>query len=373
MAGVHATPERVNFLLHHGRGLLCVACPEERLAELELRPLPRPTSSRYGTNFYDPVDAAEGTTTGVSAAERAITIQKLARADSKPGDFLKAGHVHTLGARPGGVLQRAGHTEATVDLCRLANLPAAGVLVEILDTDGSMARMPRLEVMAKEFDLPLITIRDLIQYRLSHEALVSEAVAIPLTNEFGTWELRYFDCWDGSGHLALTMGDIKTQSACDDGVLVRMHSQCFTGDVLGSYRCDCGPQLHSAMAQIAREGTGVIVYLYQEGRGIGLRNKLLAYRKQDEGLNTVEANKALGFQPDLREYGVGAQILVQLGLKRLKLMTNNPRKIVGLAGYGLEVVDRVPLEVGARDENARYLEAKRDLLGHMLTGKRIGE
>jgi 3,4-dihydroxy 2-butanone 4-phosphate synthase/GTP cyclohydrolase II len=366
MAASLATAEKVNFLLHHGRGLLCVACPEDQLQRLEIRPLPRPVNSRYGTNFHDPVDATEGTTTGVSAAERALTIRKLADPTAQPRDFLRAGHVHTLGARPGGVLQRTGHTEATVDLCRLAQLPPAGVLVEILAEDGSMARMPQLEKLAQEHNLPLITIRDLIQFRMQHEALVTEAVTVPMANEYGQWNLTYFDAWDGSGHLVLHMGDVRGQSARAEGILIRMHSQCFTGDVLGSYRCDCGPQLHAAMARIAGEGCGVIVYLHQEGRGIGLRNKLLAYRKQDEGLDTVAANKALGFQADLREYGVGAQILVRLGLKNLRLMTNNPRKIVGLGGYGLEVVDRVPLIVGARDENARYLDAKRHLLGHLL-------
>jgi 3,4-dihydroxy 2-butanone 4-phosphate synthase/GTP cyclohydrolase II len=366
MAASLATPDKVNFLLKHGRGLLCVAMPEEDLARLDLKPLAQPGTSRYGTNFYDPVDAAVGTTTGVSAAERTTTILKLADPNSKPGDFLKAGHVHTLGARPGGVLQRTGHTEATVDLCRMSGLPPAGVLVEILAEDGTMARMPQLQVLSQEHNLPLITIRDLIQYRLQHETLVTEAVTVPMANQYGQWKLTYFDAWDGSGHLALYMGAIQELSQSDRGVLVRMHSQCFTGDVLGSFRCDCGPQLHAAMTRIAEEGAGVIVYLHQEGRGIGLRNKLLAYQKQDEGLDTVAANRALGFQADLREYGVGAQILVRLGLKNLRLMTNNPRKIVALDGYGLKVVDRVPLIVGARDENARYLDAKRNLLGHLL-------
>lgn len=364
-AAAHATPELVNFMLKYGRGKVCLTAPEERLQELGLKQLPiSPIASKFGTNFYDPIDAVRGTTTGVSASERANTMRQFCSPDAKPWDFIHPGHVETLGARNGGVLQRAGHTEGTVDLARLAELPPYGVLCEILNDDGTMARMPELEVFAAQHGLKIITIRDLVEYRLRKEKLVRRIVTVPMRNDYGEWNLTYYEAYNGEGHLAITMGDLARDA--EEGILVRMHSQCFTGDTLGSYRCDCGPQLHAAMRRVAEEGRGVIVYLHQEGRGIGLKNKLLAYAKQDEGLDTVEANLALGFKADLREYGIGAQILQDLGLHRIRLMTNNPKKIIGIEAYDLKIVDRVPLQDGLHEHNRAYLATKRDKLGHLL-------
>jgi 3,4-dihydroxy 2-butanone 4-phosphate synthase/GTP cyclohydrolase II len=363
-AGSHVSPEKINFLAKYGRGLICVATTRERLEQLGLRPLVSRNTSRFGTNFYEPVDAVRGTTTGISAADRAATIRVFVDPEARPEDLAKPGHMQTLGARDGGVLERAGQTEGVVDLAKLAGLPPVGVLCEIMNDDGTMARMPQLERFAREHGLKIVTIRDIIEYRLRNEQLVKRIVTVPLRNWYGEWALSYYEAWNGEGHLALTMGDLETKR--DVGVLVRVHSQCFTGDTLGSYRCDCGPQLHAAMQKIAEEGVGVILYLHQEGRGIGLKNKLLAYQKQDEGYDTVEANEVLGFKADLREYGVGAQILKDLGLTRIRLMTNNPKKIVGLSAYKLEVVDRVPLVVGRHEYNAAYLQTKRDKLGHLI-------
>jgi 3,4-dihydroxy 2-butanone 4-phosphate synthase / GTP cyclohydrolase II len=366
-AASYATPEKINFMAKHGRGLICLATTDERLRQLGLRPLTPDNTSRFGTNFFDPVDAVEDTTTGISAFDRAKTVRTILDPMSGPADLAKPGHLQTLGARDGGVLERAGQTEGVVDLARLAGLPPAGILCEIMNDDGTMARMPQLEVFAAEHQLKIITVRDLIEYRLKKEKLVQRVVTVPLQNPQGSWSLAYYEAWNGEGHLAMYMGDLQSKVA--EGVLVRVHSQCFTGDTLRSFRCDCGPQLEAAMAQIAAEGVGVVLYMHQEGRGIGLKNKLLAYQKQDEGMDTVEANHALGFGADLRDYGIGAQILVDLGMHRIRLMTNNPKKIVGISGYGLEVVSRVPLEVGHHECNRVYIKTKRDKLGHLISRK----
>lgn len=361
------TPEKINFLLRHGRGLICVAAPEERMRELDLKPLAMHNKSRFATNFYDMIDAVDGTTTGVSAFDQSHTILKFTQPDTKPADFARPGHVHTLGAREGGVLVRAGHTEGTVDLARLAGLPPYGVLCEIMNEDGTMARLPELQEFAAVHNFQIISIKDLIEHRHRHEKLVKPVVSVEISNEYGKWQVTYYESFDGEGHVVLAMGDIKSAGSSEKGVLVRVHSQCFTGDTLGSYRCDCGPQLHNAMSKIALEGVGVILYLHQEGRGIGLKNKLLAYKKQEEGMDTVEANKALGFDADLREYGIGAQILSDLGLHRIRLMTNNPRKLVGIGAFELTVVDREPLEVGHHEHNAAYLSTKKVKLGHLFS------
>ena len=363
-AASFATPDKINFMARFGRGLICVAAPEERLRDLGLNPLKVNNTSRFGTNFYEPVDAAEGTTTGISASDRAVTIRKFMDPACRPHDLARPGHLQTLGARAGGVLERAGQTEGVVDLARLAGLEPAGVLCEIMNDDGTMARMPDLKVFAKQYGLKIVTIRDMIEYRLQTEKLVSAVVTVPLHNEFGDWRITYYESWNGEGHVALVKGDLAAQR--ENGLLVRVHSQCFTGDTLGSHRCDCGPQLQAAMKKIQEEGAGVLLYMHQEGRGIGLKYKLLAYQMQDQGMDTVEANKALGFKPDLREYGLGAQILVDLGVRKLRLMTNNPKKIVGIGAYGLEVVERVPLQCGACEHNRHYLETKRLKLGHLL-------
>lgn len=363
-AAAHVSPEKINFLAKYGRGLICLATTHARLEELGLKPLVARNTSRFGTNFYEPVDAAKGTTTGISAADRATTIRVFLDPNARPEDLAKPGHVQVLGARDGGVLERAGQTEGVVDLAKLAGLPPAGVLCEIMNDDGTMARLPQLEEFARQHGLKIITIRDIIEYRLRTEKLVRRVVTVPLRNWYGAWQLSYYEAWNGEGHLALVMGNLEAKR--HEGVLVRVHSQCFTGDTLGSMRCDCGPQLHTAMQRIAEEGVGVILYLHQEGRGIGLKNKLLAYQMQDQGLDTVEANEVLGFKADLREYGVGAQILKDLGLTRIRLMTNNPKKIVGLSAYRLEIVDRVPLVVGRQRYNAAYLQTKRDKMGHLI-------
>lgn len=365
-AATAVTPDKINFLLTHGRGLVCIAAPEQRMVDLDLKPLALHNKSRYSTNFYDMIDAVEGTTTGVSVYDQAHTILKFTDPSTKPSDFARPGHVHTLGAREGGVLVRAGHTEGVVDFARLAGLPPYGVLCEIMNDDGSMARLPELKVFAEKHNLQIISIKDLIEHRHRHEKLVKPVVSVEMGNDFGNWQVTYYESFNGEGHVALTMGDVRTVGQSEDGVLVRVHSQCFTGDTLGSYRCDCGPQLHSAMSQISEAGVGVLLYLHQEGRGIGLKNKLLAYKKQQEGMDTVEANTALGFDADLREYGIGAQILSDLGLTRIRLMTNNPRKMVGLGAYNLRVVDRVPLEVGRHEQNHAYLETKRVKMGHLF-------
>jgi 3,4-dihydroxy 2-butanone 4-phosphate synthase/GTP cyclohydrolase II len=363
IAAERVTPEAVNFMATHGRGLICVPLTEERARALELMPMVARGTDPLGTAFTVSVDAARGTTTGISIAERTTTIRGLANPAAVAIDFLRPGHIFPLVARTGGVLRRAGHTEAAVDLARMAGLDPSGVICEILNEDGSMARLPDLERFAETHDLRILTIRDLIEHRRKNEELVEEVAGIRLPTRFGLFNLRAFeDRISGEMHLALIRGTV------DDGapVLCRVHSECLTGDLFHSQRCDCGDQLEVALETIAREDRGILLYMRQEGRGIGLKNKLKAYELQEKGCDTVEANSMLGFKPDLRDYGIGAQILVRLGVRRLRLITNNPRKIIGLSAYGIEVTERVPLELGACDENRRYLEAKRDKLGHLL-------
>lgn len=362
-AADHVTPEKINFLATHGRGLICVPADTERLRQLDLEPFPaEKNTSLLGTNFTVTVDARHGVSTGISAADRAETVRVMADPKSRPADLVRPGHISPIAAREGGVLARAGHTEGTVDLCRLAGLEPVGVLCEILNDDGTMARLPDLIELAKKFEMPIATIKDIIAYRRRTERLVKDVVCTTIPNQFGEWRLTlYEDIVNHELHLSMVLGEIT-----DEPILVRMHSQCFTGDVLGSMRCDCQPQLHKAMELIAEEGRGVIVYLHQEGRGIGLKNKLLAYALQDQGRDTIEANEELGFKADLREYGIGAQVLADLGVKKIRLMTNNPCKIVGLEAFGLEVAERVPIVVGHSEHNQRYLETKCRRMGHML-------
>ncbi|MEW6049787.1 MAG: bifunctional 3,4-dihydroxy-2-butanone-4-phosphate synthase/GTP cyclohydrolase II [Candidatus Zixiibacteriota bacterium] len=364
MAAEKVTSESVNFLARHGRGLICVPMTEERIENLGLHPMVEKNTAKLGTRFTVSVDALRGTTTGISAHDRAVTIKALADDHTQPEDLGRPGHVFPIKALKGGVLSRAGHTEAAVDLARLAGLKPVGVLCEIMDDDGTMARVPRLAQIAKEFDLRFITVRDLIAYRHQTEKLVTRVTSVDFPTEHGTFKLHLYQSdIDDHHHLALTRGDI----ACRKNVLVRVHSSCLTGDVFGSYRCDCGPQLHRAMQMVEAEGCGVVLYMRQEGRGIGLANKILAYKLQDAGRDTVQANEELGFDADLRDYGIGAQILVDLGLTSIRLLTNNPRKVIGLTGYGLEITERVPLQVEPSKYNHRYLETKRDKLGHMLS------
>lgn len=363
MAAEMITPEAVNFMVTHGRGQLCVPLTGPRLDDLELPMMVERNTARLGTAFTVSVDALKGTTTGISAHDRAITIRTLVDPKAKAADLARPGHVHPLKAAEGGVLRRAGHTEATVDLPRLAGLRPAGVLCEIMSEDGSMARLPELERLAERFDLKIITIADLIKYRRRTERLVEQVAECDLPTRYGTFRLHaYKSQVDPNPYIALTMGHV------DDGqpVLVRIHSSCLTGDLLGSLRCDCGDQLHLALDRIAREGRGMVLYIQQEGRGIGLLNKIRAYALQDHGADTVEANQMLGLPADARDYGIGAQILVDLGIHKIRLMTNNPAKRAGLEGYDLEIVERVPLEVEPNEANARYLHTKRDKMGHLL-------
>jgi 3,4-dihydroxy 2-butanone 4-phosphate synthase/GTP cyclohydrolase II len=363
MAAEKVTPEAVNFFARHGRGLICAPAAREVLDRLELAMMVERNTGLLNTPFTVSVDAREGTTTGISAADRALTVRLLADPATRPDDLARPGHIFPLSAAPGGVLRRAGHTEASVDLARLAGLRPVGMLCEILSEDGGLARGPELARYCAEHGLTQISVRDLIAYRMQRERLIRRVVEVELPTRHADFRLILFESTvDGSQHAALVLGD----PAADAAPLVRVHSQCFTGDVLGSRRCDCGEQRDLALQRIAAHGHGVFLYMTQEGRGIGLANKLLAYKLQDEGLDTVEANHQLGFKADLRDYGIGAQILADLGLKRLILLTNNPRKIVGLEGYGLEVLRRQPLEVPPHAENQRYLETKRDKLGHLL-------
>jgi len=359
------TPEIVNFMAQHGRGLICLALTPERCDQLGLPQMTERNSEDMGTAFTVSVDADRrfGVTTGISAADRAATIQVALHLDAKPSDLRRPGHVFPLRARPGGVLQRVGQTEASVDLARLAGLQPAGVICEILNADGTMARQPELNAIADKFGLTFVTVADLVKYRLRTERLVHRVAEARLPTDHGEFRIiGYKNDVDEHEHVALIHGEVAGQ----ENVLVRMHSKCLTGDVFGSLRCDCGPQLEAAMRRIVEEGRGVIVYLDQEGRGIGLLNKLRAYVIQDSGEDTVAANQRLGFAPDLRNYGIGAQILRDLGLSTIRLMTNNPRKVVGLDAYGLEIIERVPLETHINPENRGYLDAKRDLLGHFL-------
>ncbi len=357
------TPEAINFISKHGRGLICVAVTPERARELDLPPMVARNEARLRTHFTVSVDAADGVTTGISAQDRARTVALFADPQTRPEDLVRPGHVFPLEARPGGVLKRAGHTEAAVDLCRLAGLQPTGLLCEIMDEDGSMARLPRLRQIADTFGLRLVSISDLIAYRRAHEKLVRREVEVALPTRFGEFTMvAYTTTVDDAQHVALVKGTITPE----EPTLVRVHSECMTGDLFHSLRCDCGEQLEAALGTIEREGKGVLLYMRQEGRGIGLINKLKAYQLQDEGYDTVEANHRLGFGDDLREYGIGAQILRDLGVRRLLLMTNNPRKLVGLAGYGLELVGRVPLEVRPNVRNYRYLVTKKQKMGHLL-------
>jgi 3,4-dihydroxy 2-butanone 4-phosphate synthase/GTP cyclohydrolase II len=358
------TPEIVNFMAMHGRGLICTPLTEQRCDELGLEMMVKENTSHHETQFTVSVDLlGHGTTTGISASDRAKTIRALVNPETKPEDLGRPGHIFPLRATNGGVLRRAGHTEASVDLARLAGFRPAGVLVEIMNTDGTMARLPDLEKIAKQFNLKLISIEDLIAYRLKNESLIEREVEIKLPTTLGNFELyAYKQVTTGQEHLALVKGKWNKH----EPVLVRVHSSCLTGDIFGSCRCDCGPQLHKAMELIEDEGKGVIVYMNQEGRGIGLLNKLKAYKLQEQGLDTVEANLELGFEMDERDYGVGAQILRDLGVTKMKLMTNNPTKRAGLIGYGLEIVENVPLHIQSNIHNRLYLETKRDKMGHSI-------
>lgn len=363
MVATKVSPEKINFMAKYGRGLICVPMIEERLEELELYPMVQHNTAHHGTQFTVSVDAIKNTGTGISAHDRAQTIKVLVDPYARPQDLARPGHIFPLKAEKGGVLSRAGHTEAVVDLARLSGLYPAGVLCEIMDDDGTMARVPKLMKIAQKHHLKIITIRDLIEYRRRTEKLVLRKATTKFPTKFGNFVLHLYEsAVDEHHHLALVKGDVNTE----EPVIVRVHSQCLTGDIFGSLRCDCGDQLSKALAIIKKEGRGVLLYMRQEGRGIGLSNKILAYQLQDNGKDTVEANEELGFQPDLRDYGIGAQILSDLGIKKIRLLTNNPKKIVGLKGYNLEIVERIPIEITPNEENAHYLETKRDKLGHLI-------
>lgn len=363
MAAERVTPDAVNFMATHGRGLICVSAPGSRIDELKLKMMSVQNSSLFGTPFTESIDLKTGTTTGISAYDRAATIRAFADPSHGADDFARPGHIFPLRAREGGVLRRAGHTEASMDLARLAGVYPAGVLCEIMDEDGTMAKLPALSRIAERFGLKIVMVNDLIRYRMVTEKQVRCTARTMIPTQYGMFELRLYECLlDEHHHLALVRGEVSGR----EDVLVRVHSECLTGDVFGSQRCDCGEQLRYSLDRISREGCGVVLYMRQEGRGIGLINKLKAYALQDNGLDTVEANEHLGFPPDPRDYGIGAQILADLGLHRIRLLTNNPRKIVGLEGYGLVVSERVPITVGATEHNRAYLEAKKKKLGHLI-------
>lgn len=363
MAAQHVTAAAINFMAKEGRGLICAPTTSERLEQLGIGRMVKQNREIFGTDFQVSVDAAKGISTGISAADRARTIKIMADPTAVPEDLVQPGHVFPLRARPGGVLQRAGHTEAAVDLAKLAGCRPIGVICEIMNDNGTMARLPQLLKFARRHRLKICTMADLIEYRRTREKLVEHVETVKLPTDYGEFDLHlYRSRLDGQHHLALVHGEVAGKPK----VLVRVHSECLTGDVFGSRRCDCGPQLHQAMRQVAEAGRGVIVYMRQEGRGIGLPAKIKAYKLQERGYDTVEANQKLGYGMDLREYGLGAQILADLGLKTIRLLTNNPRKIVGLEGYGLEIVEQVPIKVNPNPHNRRYLKTKREKMGHLL-------
>ena len=369
-AAEKTTPEIINFMSKYGRGLVCLAMDKQQTNQLQLALMSPKNESQFSTNFTISIEAAKGVTTGISAADRSHTILTAVQPDATPHDIVSPGHIFPILAKDGGVLERAGQTEGAVDLARLANMRPSGVICEVMNDDGTMARYPELRKFADEHQMKLVTIADLIKYRKRNETMIKQIAESKLPTQYGTFRLIGFESiLDQSEYIALVMGEISPTQP----ILTRVHSQCLTGDVFGSYRCDCGKQLHNALSLISQEQQGVLLYLPQEGRGIGLLNKIKAYHLQDHGADTVEANTQLGFSADLRDYGIGAQALTQLGLQKLRLMTNNPKKIVGLEGHGLEVIERVPLEVTAHNENTSYLQIKKQKMGHLLKNISIHE